>query len=131
MQNKYGGKWAYVFRKERLTPNTTPIDELWLHVMLAAIGETLEKEGDNEIMGVVVNVRKGYYRISAWTRSIGGPLGPGQGAPNRPGGVDILMEIGKKFKDVLRLPPREPVEFSGHTESARSGSSRANAKFSV
>jgi len=37
--------------------------------MLAAIGETLEKEGDNEVMGVVVNARKGFYRIGLWTRT--------------------------------------------------------------
>jgi len=129
VQNKYGGKWAYVFKKERLS--NVSIDELWLHVMLAAIGETLEKEGDNEIMGVVVNVRRGFHRVSVWTRSVGGPLGPGQGASNRPGGTEILMEIGGKFKEVLRLPPRESVEFSSHTESARNRTSRANVKFSV
>ena len=37
--------------------------------MLAAIGETLEKEGDEELMGVVVNARKGFYRIGLWTRT--------------------------------------------------------------
>ena len=37
--------------------------------MLAAIGETLEKEGDDEVMGVVVNARKGFYRIGLWTKS--------------------------------------------------------------
>jgi translation initiation factor 4E len=37
--------------------------------MLAAIGETLEKEGDEEVMGVVVNARKGFYRIGLWTRT--------------------------------------------------------------
>lgn len=37
--------------------------------MLAAIGETLENEGDNEVMGVVVNIRKGFVRLGLWTRS--------------------------------------------------------------
>jgi len=61
-QNKHGGKWSFSFKDKRI-----PIDELWLHVMLAAIGETLEEEGDGEVMGVVVNVRKGFYRIGVWT----------------------------------------------------------------
>ena len=42
---------------------------LYLWQMLAAIGETLEKEGDDEVMGVVVNARKGFYRIGLWTKS--------------------------------------------------------------
>lgn len=37
--------------------------------MLAAIGETLEKEGEDEVMGVVVNARKGFYRIGLWTKT--------------------------------------------------------------
>ncbi|SLM34757.1 eukaryotic translation initiation factor 4e-1 [Lasallia pustulata] len=65
-QNKHGGKWSYQFKDKR----TAPIDELWLHVMLAAIGETLETNpSDGEVMGVVVNVRKGFYRIGLWTKT--------------------------------------------------------------
>lgn len=106
--------------------------------MLSAIGETLEEEGDGEVMGVVVNVRKGFYRIGVWTRTIGksipgggdGDVAGGKGrSPDK--GKEILMNIGKKFKDVLKSPPNEPVEFSGHTDSAHSGSTRAKAKFSV
>lgn len=103
--------------------------------MLAAIGETLEKEGDSEVMGVVVNIRKGFYRIGVWTRTIGGPIraNPSAGIPARTAeeGKETLMEIGRRFKEVLKLPERETVEFSGHTESAHSGSSRAKAKFTV
>ncbi|KAI4178202.1 MAG: hypothetical protein L6R41_008492, partial [Letrouitia leprolyta] len=42
-QNKHGGKWAYQFKDKR----AAPIDELWLHLMLAAIGETLETNEDD------------------------------------------------------------------------------------
>jgi len=118
-QNKNGGKWAYQFKEKR----SVPIDDLWLHVMLAAIGETLEGDDANEVMGVVVNVRKGFYRIGVWTRTTGG--GP------KGGNRDALMEIGKRFKEVMRLKEREMVEFSGHTESAQSGSTRARPKYSV
>ena len=86
--------------------------------MLAAIGETLEGDQANEVMGVVVNVRKPFYRIGVWTRTTGGKDN------NR-----VLMEIGKRFKDVLKLRAGE-VEFSGHADSAH-GSARARARFTV
>jgi translation initiation factor 4E len=106
--------------------------------MLAAIGETLEDEDDGELMGVVVNVRKGFYRIGVWTRTIGKSI-PGGGDGDVAGGKgrstekgkEVLMNIGKKFKEVLKLPAAEAVEFSGHTDSAHSGSTRAKAKYTV
>ena len=106
--------------------------------MLAAIGETLENDGDGEVMGVVVNVRKGFYRIGLWTKTVGKSV-PGGGDGDVAGGKgrsvekskEILMGIGAKFKEVLRVNKDEVVEFSGHTESAHSGSTRAKAKFSV
>jgi translation initiation factor 4E len=106
--------------------------------MLSAIGETLENEGDGEVMGVVVNVRKGFYRLGVWTRTIGrsianggdGDVAGGKGrSPEK--GKEVLMNIGRKFKEVLKVPANEAVDFSGHTESAHSGSTRAKAKYSV
>ena len=133
-QNKHGGKWSYMFKEKRVVP----IDDLWLFVMLAAIGETLEAEGDGEVMGVVVNVRKGFYRIGIWTKTVGRSI-PGMGDGDVAGGKgrnaekskQILLGIGQRFKEVLKLEPHEPVEFSGHSESASAGSSRAKAKFTV
>lgn len=133
-QNKHGGKWSYQFKEKR----NVPIDDLWLHVMLSAIGETLEEEEDGELMGVVVNVRKGFYRIGVWTRTIGKSI-PGGGDGDVAGGKgrsvekgkEVLMNIGRKFKEVLKVPASEQVEFSGHTESAHSGSTRAKAKYVV
>lgn len=106
--------------------------------MLAAIGETLEDENDGEVMGVVVNVRKGFYRIGLWTRSVGKPF-PGGGEGKTAGGKgrtteegrEVLLKIGRRFKDALGLKESEVVEFSGHTDSAHSGSTRAKAKFTV
>lgn len=130
-QNKHGGKWAYGFKEKR----SVPIDELWLHVMLAAIGETLESEDDNEVMGVVVNVRKGFYRIGLWTRTVGknvpgGDKAGGKGR-SKEQGEEVLMGLGKRFKEVLRLRDTEQIEFSGHTDAAHSGSTRAKAKFVI
>jgi translation initiation factor 4E len=133
-QNKHGGKWSYQFKEKR----SVDIDTLWLHVMMAAIGETLEEEEDGEVMGVVVNVRKAFYRIGVWTRTIGkhipnrgdGDVSGGKGRSAQKG-QEVLMQIGRRFKDILKLPPTEVVEFSGHTDSAHAGSTRAKAKFTV
>ena len=114
-QNKHGGKWSYSFKDKR----SVNIDELWLHTQLAAIGETLEDDG-SEIMGVVINVRKGFYRIGAWTRTTG-----------KGGSKDALLKIGTNFKEVLQIGSNDVVEFSGHTDAAHAGSTRAKAKFTV
>ena len=129
VQNKHGGKWAFQFKDKK----AINIDALWLHVMLAAIGENLEDEDDNEVMGVVVNVRRGFFRIGLWTRTVGKAL-PAEG--NRPArtmeqGKEVLHKIGRRFKQSLQLKENDQVEFSGHTDSAHSGSTRAKAKFVV
>jgi len=106
--------------------------------MMGAIGETLENEDDGEVMGVVVNVRKAFFRIGVWTRTIGKSI-PGRGEGDVAGGKgrsgekgkEILLSIGRRFKEVLELPASEQVEFSGHTDSAHSGSTRAKAKHVV
>ncbi|KAL6701314.1 eukaryotic translation initiation factor 4E [Trichoderma compactum] len=133
-QNKHGGKWSYQYKDKR----NVDVDRLWLQVMMGAIGETLEEEEDGEVMGVVVNVRKGFYRIGVWTRTIGKSI-PGRGDGDVAGGKgrsgekgkDILLSIGRRFKDTLELPANEQVEFSGHTDSAHAGSTRAKAKYVV
>ncbi|KAF2717617.1 eukaryotic translation initiation factor 4E [Polychaeton citri CBS 116435] len=128
-QNKHGGRWSYTFKGSKAQ------DEVWLNVMLSAIGETLEDENDNEVMGVVVNIRKAFWRVGLWSRTAGqSPKGRGATAGNGDGaeeGKKRLEKIGKRFKTVLELPEQEAVEFSGHADSAHSGSSRAKAKFTV
>jgi translation initiation factor 4E len=101
--------------------------------MLAAIGEMLEDESDNEVMGVVVNIRKAFWRVGLWTRTAGQqPKGKNADpSADKEESKKRLERIGKKLKDVLQLPSGEQVEFSGHADSAHSGSSRAKAKFAV
>jgi translation initiation factor 4E len=133
-QNKHGGKWSYQYKDKA----SVDIDRIWLQVMMAAIGETLENEEDGEVMGVVVNVRKGFYRVGVWTRTLGKPI-PGRGDGDISGGKgrstekgkDILLSIGRRFKEVLELPANAQVEYSGHTDSAHAGSTRAKAKLVV
>ena len=124
--NKHGGKWSFSFKDKR----AVPINDLWLHAQLAAIGETLENDGDNEVMGVVVNVRRGFYRIGLWTRTVGKSVA-GQPGRSPAEGKEVLENIGRRFKEVLRLNDADLVEFAGHTDSAHSGSTRAKAKYTV
>jgi translation initiation factor 4E len=124
-QNKHGGKWAFQFKDKKVIN----IDALWLHVMLAAIGENLEDEEDNEVMGVVVNVRRGFYRIGLWTRTVGRAIPDKGRTPEQ--GKEVLQKIGKRFKQALQLKDNDAVEFSGHTDAAHAGSTRAKAKFTV
>jgi translation initiation factor 4E len=96
--------------------------------VLAAIGETLEDDNDDEVMGVVVNVRKGFYRVGLWTRSNGSPSKKAGGGEPR---TEVLTRIGQRFKTAMSLPAAEQVEFTGHSDSAHSGSTRARAKITV
>lgn len=130
-QNKHGGRWSYTFK------NSKANDDTWLNMMMAAIGEMLEDENDNEVIGVVVNIRKAFWRVGLWTRTAGQGPKPGRGGAPPASNESAeesrkrLERIGTKFKEVLSLPPGEVVEFSGHADSAHAGSSRAKAKFSV
>jgi translation initiation factor 4E len=125
-QNKHGGRWHYTFKNGKAN------DEVWLNIMLAAIGEMLEDEPDNEIMGVVINIRKAFWRVGLWTRTAGQPpKGRKDEGADRDEGKRRLERIGRRFKDILKLPPQEQIEFSGHADSAHQGSSRAKAKYSV
>ncbi|KAK5171907.1 eukaryotic translation initiation factor 4E [Saxophila tyrrhenica] len=126
-QNKHGGRWHYTFK------NSKASDETWLNIMLAAIGEMLEEEQDNEVMGVVINIRKAFWRVGLWTRTAGQPPKGknADAAADKDEPRKRLERIGKNFKEVLALPAQEQVEFSGHADSAHSGSSRAKAKYTV
>lgn len=124
-ENKHGGKWSFSIKdKDR---NTVSVDQLWLMTQLTAIGELFEQEGEDEVMGVVVNVRKTFYRIGLWTRS----TGKANATRSNAEGEQTLRHIGKRFRETLNLNPGIELEFSGHTESQQMGSTRAKAKYSA
>jgi translation initiation factor 4E len=83
-------------------------------------------------------VRKGFYCTGLWTKSTGKPF-PGGGDGNTAGGKgrstqqgqEILLKVGKRFKDILTIKEQDVVEFSGHVNTAYSSSTRAKSKFSV
>jgi len=59
-----GGKWTYFFPKSK---DVGSLDEYWLKLLLALIGEQF-CEAD-EICGAVVSVRQKQHRIALWTKT--------------------------------------------------------------
>jgi translation initiation factor 4E len=64
--NKEGGKFVLTMPKK--DSRSGKIDEWWLFTVLAIIGETLDKDGD-EVCGAVVSIRRNQDRIALWLRS--------------------------------------------------------------
>ncbi|ODQ81200.1 hypothetical protein BABINDRAFT_165900 [Babjeviella inositovora NRRL Y-12698] len=98
--NARGGKWAFQFKDKK-----TNINELWLRALLSVIGETIEDD-QNEVNGVVLNVRKQFFRVGLWTKTTD---------------EEKLKPIGANLKRVLKLPETRQVEFLSHEASNQRG----------
>lgn len=96
--NAKGGKWQYSFRKGEATPI---INDLWLRGLLAVIGETIEDDED-EVNGIVINIRKQVYRIGIWTKDCD---------------ESKLKTVGERLKKILQLKDEQKVEFISHDAS--------------
>jgi len=100
--NAKGGKWTIIIQKSR-----GQLDRMWLWLLLACIGQVLEEE-DDDICGVVVNVRKNQDKLCIWTRD----------AENKDG----VVKIGQMLKKVLELPDVFPLGYQGHFKNPRQNS---------
>lgn len=98
--NSKGGKWSYQFRGKH------DINDLWTRALLSAIGETIEEDDSNEVNGVVLNIRKGFFRIGLWTKSCN---------------EASLLPVGEKLKKVLRMGEGDKLEFISHEASNTRG----------
>jgi translation initiation factor 4E len=104
--NGKGGRLMYVIsNKTRNQPpgpdGQKPVtgDEAWLKVLLGVIGGTLDN--DKEIInGIFINVRKMGIRVNIWI------------SDTKP--QDQIRHIGQRFKELLRLNPKDEIEFSPH-----------------
>ncbi|CCH58558.1 hypothetical protein TBLA_0A07690 [Henningerozyma blattae CBS 6284] len=94
--NSKGGKWSFQVRGKN-----NNVEELWMRSLMAVIGETID-EDEYQINGVVLSVRKGTYKFALWTKS-----------EDR----EPLFEIGKKFKQVLKLNDENQLEFFPHSSA--------------
>lgn len=113
IQNASGGKWVYQFKDNK----SSPIDAIWLNVLLGVIGGTMDTTQDpavgieaQEINGVFVNVRKAGIRFNIWTKSKN---------------LDKLKPVGLRFKSLIKVSASDEVEFSGHSDS------RGKQKFTI
>ncbi|KAF9148011.1 Eukaryotic translation initiation factor 4E type 2 [Mortierella sp. AD010] len=98
--NKHGGKWSIQLPRNK---TMNDIDGIWLNTMLACIGEAFEHE--NEVCGVVVSVRRAFFRIALWTRS----------SDNQ----SVAMSIGTTLKRETGIDGM--FEFQPHHETKSSG----------
>ncbi|KAG2187931.1 hypothetical protein INT44_000681, partial [Umbelopsis vinacea] len=97
--NENGGKFSVQFQRTKQMGEA--VNQLWLNAILACIGEQFKLE--DEICGVVLSVRKSFFRLAVWTKS----------ADNR----DLAEALGKEIKEVLELE-EATVEFMPHGDQA-------------
>ena len=71
------------------------VDEFWLYMLLALIGEQLD-DGD-EIVGAEVSVKAKEYRLAVWTRQA-----------DR---LDLIQSIGIRFKQALALDESRKIDY--------------------
>lgn len=103
--NSKGGRWQYSFISKR---DVLPvINDLWLRGLLSVIGETIEDDED-EVNGIVLNVRKSNIRIGVWTKDCD---------------ESKLITLGKRLKQVLKLSDDQKIDFMSHDASNKKGSS--------
>ncbi|KAF9958527.1 eukaryotic translation initiation factor 4E [Mortierella alpina] len=98
--NKHGGKWSIQLPRNK---TMSEIDNIWLDTMLSCIGEAYEQE--QEVCGVVVSVRKAFFRIALWTRS----------SDNQA----LAMSIGRVLKRSANIDG--VLEFQPHSDSKSAG----------
>ncbi|CAD5224504.1 unnamed protein product [Bursaphelenchus okinawaensis] len=102
-QNVKGGRWLVIIHKAQ---RATKLDELWLEIMMAIIGEQFEGHGDF-ICGAAVNVRQKGDKIALWTSDASLD--------------DVNRRIGMILKNKLGLD--DNIRYEVHKDaSARTGS---------
>lgn len=103
-ENSKGGRWQFSWNNKR---EVLPVvNDLWLRGLLSVIGETIEDD-ENEVNGIVLNVRKSAIRIGVWTRDCD---------------ESKLKTVGERLKKVLRLADDQKIDFMSHDDSNRKGS---------
>jgi len=96
-KNEKGGKWT------ALIPRAKPLDTMWLWLMLACIGEVLEDEGEEQICGCVVNIRKGQDKLGLWTSDESNDA--------------VILKMGNRLKKALELSEADKIYYAGHFSS--------------
>ncbi|KAJ2719979.1 eukaryotic translation initiation factor 4E [Coemansia sp. Benny D115] len=96
--NAKGGKWGHQFQRSI----GEKVNEHWLHILLACIGEAFESSPD--VCGVVFSNRKSCFRIAIWTRNASDE--------------EACRNIGRYFKNILGL--KQSVDYMSHKDATKS-----------
>jgi len=113
--NANGGRWTVVVPKKDGSKGL--LDKLWLWLVLACIGQSIEEDLD-QICGAVVNKRKSGDKISIWIKS---------GEDD-----DIVMRLGNAMKRALELPDSLRLEYAVHPNAnARRAKPGDDIKFTI
>eukprot|EP00743_Colponemidia_sp_Colp-15_P003841 GILK01004145.1.p1 GENE.GILK01004145.1~~GILK01004145.1.p1 ORF type:complete len:241 (-),score=30.89 GILK01004145.1:217-879(-) len=106
--NAKGGKWVVnIPRRDR-----ERLDDMWLYLMLALIGENFDEDSD-EICGCVVSLRKQEDKVAIWTRTAEAERS--------------ALRIGRIFKQILELPDHIKIGYQAHSDAMRTDRSFNNA----
>lgn len=101
-----GGSWTIPCSRSK-----EHLDNVWLHTVLALIGEQVDEGAD--ICGAVVSIRPGKDRVAVWTKSANSE--------------NIQMSIGRQLKEILDITDR--IGFASFAD--QKGSRSAMDKFTV
>ncbi|KAG2173824.1 hypothetical protein INT43_005244 [Umbelopsis isabellina] len=101
--NENGGKFSIQFQRTKQMGEA--VNQLWLYSILACIGEQF-KNGD-EICGVVLSVRKSFFRLALWTKT----------ANNKEVAEALGSVFCQEIKDLLELGDAT-IEFMPHGDQA-------------
>ncbi|KAI9089427.1 translation initiation factor eIF 4e-like domain-containing protein [Phlyctochytrium arcticum] len=105
-QNANGGKWVIQVPKSK----RGDLDQMWLHSILAVIGETFPDS--DEICGIVVSSRKSADRLSLWTKTALS--------------ADEVIRCGQHWKQVLGMGEGDKIGYQVHSDALRKNSSFSN-----
>lgn len=96
-QNAEGGRWVVTLGKNP-NPQSSKLEEIWLNILLACIGESFEYP--DQINGAVASYRTRGDRLALWTRNHVKE--------------EETMSVGKHFKSLF--PKAEKLQFFTHEE---------------
>lgn len=96
-----GGKWTCPVPRGQ--DSKSHLDALWLHVLLALIGEQFT-DGD-DICGAVVSVRKSQDRVALWTKTSSNEA--------------VQMSIGKELKTICGMGEISRIGYLVHQDAIK------------
>jgi len=99
--NRHGGKWIVIFPKGR----KDSLDEYWLYLLLAMIGESFHDL--DEVCGAVVSVRKNQSELALWTKDAA------------PEAQESVMKIGITLRQVLGLDDKWKIGYQAHEDGMK------------